>query len=135
MRIRAGGWSALHCAGLRHCPGQDADILERAHQHKGTSFVEIYQNCIVYNDAAFEKFASKKAAPDALLWLEHGKPMLFANGTKGLRLNRGHLALEVVPVTDGNVEGLTYSSMTKPTRRLRSFFSTCPSEISRWRLE
>ncbi len=67
------------------------DILERAYQHKGTSFVEIYQNCIVYNDAAFEKFASKKAAPDALLWLEHGKPMLFANGTKGLRLNRGQL--------------------------------------------
>ncbi len=82
------------------------DILQRAYQHKGTSFVEIYQNCVVYNDAAFEKFASKKAAPDALLWLEHGQPMLFAKGTKGLKLNRDRLVLEVVAVTDGNVDGL-----------------------------
>ena len=51
-------------------------------------------------------FAGKKAAPDALLWLEHGKPMLFEKGTKGLRLNRATLSLEVVAVPDGNVEGL-----------------------------
>ena len=82
------------------------DLLQRAHQHKGTSFVEIYSNCIVFNDGAFENFAGKKAAPDALLWLEHGKPMLFAKGTKGLHLNRDSLALEVVAVPDGNVEGL-----------------------------
>src|SRR5208282_1644486 len=78
------------------------DILKRAHSHRGTSFVEIYQNCIVYNDGAFEKFAGKKAAPDAVLWLEAGKPMLFANGTKGLRLNRERLMPEVVPVADQN---------------------------------
>jgi 2-oxoglutarate ferredoxin oxidoreductase subunit beta len=82
------------------------DILQRAYQHKGASFVEIYQNCVVYNDAAFEKFASKKAAPDALISLEHGQPMVFAKGTKGLRLNRDRLALEVVAVTDSNVEGI-----------------------------
>ena len=78
------------------------DVLQRAHSHRGTSFVEIYQNCIVYNDGAFEKFAGKKAAPDAMLWLEAGKPMLFANGTKGLRLDRDRLRLEVVPVSDQN---------------------------------
>ena len=82
------------------------DLLQRACQHKGASFVEIYQNCVVYNDGAFDNFASKKAAPDALLWLEHGKPMLYAKGTKGLKLNRQTLALEVVAVPDGNVEGL-----------------------------
>ncbi len=76
------------------------DILKRAHAHRGTSFVEIYQNCIVYNDGVFEKFAGKKAAPDALLWLEAGKPMLFADGTKGLRLNPQTVALEVVSVAD-----------------------------------
>jgi 2-oxoglutarate/2-oxoacid ferredoxin oxidoreductase subunit beta len=75
-------------------------ILARAHAHRGTSFVEIYQNCIVYNDGAFEKFAGKKAAPDAQLWLEQGKPMLFANGTKGLRLNKQSLRLEVVSAVD-----------------------------------
>ena len=73
--------------------------------HKGTSFVEIYQNCVVFNDGAFEKFAGKKAQPDALLWLEAGKPMLFAKGTKGLRLDRERLKLEVVPVADQNSAG------------------------------
>lgn len=76
------------------------DVLKRAHAHRGTSFVEIYQNCIVYNDRAFEKFAGKKAAPDALLWLEAGKPMLFANGTKGLKLNPQSLTLEVVSLVE-----------------------------------
>lgn len=80
------------------------DILARAHAHRGTSFVEIYQNCVVYNDGAFEKFTSKKAAPDALLWLEAGKPMLFAGGTKGLRLNRDSLKLEVVTIVDQDAQ-------------------------------
>ncbi len=78
------------------------ELLQRAHAHKGASFVEIYQNCIVYNDGAFEKFSSKKCAAQAQLWLERGKPMLFANGTKGIRLNRESLTLEVVPVATGN---------------------------------
>jgi 2-oxoglutarate ferredoxin oxidoreductase subunit beta len=76
------------------------EILARAHAHRGTSFVEIYSNCVVYNNAAFEKFVGKKAAPDAQLWLETGKPMLFANGTKGLRLDRDSLTLEVVSMAD-----------------------------------
>jgi 2-oxoglutarate ferredoxin oxidoreductase subunit beta len=85
---------------------QMPDILKRAYQHKGASFVEIFQNCPVYNDAVFDEFAGKKAAPDALLWVEHGKPLVYAKGTKGLRLNRERMALEVVPVEDGKIEGL-----------------------------
>ncbi|MGO8918703.1 MAG: 2-oxoacid:ferredoxin oxidoreductase subunit beta [Stellaceae bacterium] len=80
------------------------EILKRAHAHKGASFVEIYQNCSVYNDGAFATFAGKKAAPDAQLWLEPGKPMLFAKGAKGLRLDRERLKLEVVPVVDGDTD-------------------------------
>ncbi len=76
------------------------EVLARAHAHRGTSFVEIYQNCIVYNDAAFEKFVAKKTAADTQLWLEAGKPMVFANGAKGLRFNRETLTLEVVAVAD-----------------------------------
>ena len=78
------------------------EILKRAHAHKGASFVEIYQNCIVYNDGVFADFAGKQAARDAVLWLQAGQPMLFAGGTKGLRLDRERLQLEVVPVTDGD---------------------------------
>ena len=82
----------------KHMP----DVLKRAHANKGTSFVEIYQNCVVYNDGAFDQFTEKKQAPQTQIWLEHGKPMLFANGTKGLKLNRETLRLEVVDVVDGD---------------------------------
>jgi 2-oxoglutarate ferredoxin oxidoreductase subunit beta len=78
---------------------QMPEILKRAYVHKGTSFVEIYQNCLVYNDGVFEAFTEKKAAPDTQLWLEQGKPMLFANGTRGLSLDRDRLMLEVIEVT------------------------------------
>ena len=78
------------------------EILKRAHAHKGASFVEIYQNCIVYNDGVFADFAGKQAARDAVLWLHPGEPMVFAGGTKGLKLDRERLRLEVVPVTDGD---------------------------------
>ncbi len=86
----------------KHMP----DILKRAHAHKGTSFVEIYQNCVVYNDGVFEQFTEKKSAPLTQILLEHGKPMLFANGTKGLKLNRETLRLEVVDVVDGDVSNV-----------------------------
>ena len=83
----------------KHMP----DVLKRAHANKGTSFVEIYQNCVVYNDGAFDQFTEKKQAPQTQIWLEHGKPMLFAGGSKGLKLNRETLRLEVVDVVDGDI--------------------------------
>jgi 2-oxoglutarate ferredoxin oxidoreductase subunit beta len=83
----------------KHMP----DVLKRAHANKGTSFVEIYQNCVVYNDGVFDQFTQKKQAPLTQIWLEHGKPMLFANGSKGLKLNREALRLEVVEVVDGDI--------------------------------
>lgn len=75
-------------------------VLKAAHAHKGAAFVEIFQNCIVYNDDVFASFTEKANAQTAQLWLEHGAPMLFAGGTKGLRVNRDHLHLEIVEVGD-----------------------------------
>jgi 2-oxoglutarate ferredoxin oxidoreductase subunit beta len=79
-------------------------VLARAHQHCGASFVEIFQNCIVYNDGAFENFTAKDNAEANQLHLEHGKPMLFGPGRKkGLRLKPGNLELEVVTVGENGV--------------------------------
>lgn len=80
------------------------DVLKVAHAHKGASFVEIFQNCIVYNKDVFADFTEKKNADLGQLWLEDGKPMLFDKGSKGLKLNLDHLHLEVVDVVDGNWE-------------------------------
>jgi 2-oxoglutarate ferredoxin oxidoreductase subunit beta len=77
------------------------DVLKAAHAHQGASFVEIYQNCIVYNDDVFAPFTAKENAGNQL-WLKPGEPMLFANGTKGIALDRQRLALQVVDVEGGD---------------------------------
>jgi 2-oxoglutarate ferredoxin oxidoreductase subunit beta len=80
------------------------DVLKAAYNHKGAAFVEIFQNCIVYNKDVFADFTEKKNADTGQLWLEDGKPMLFAKGSKGLKINLDHLHLEVVDVVDGDWE-------------------------------
>ena len=63
-------------------------VLERAADHRGTSFVEIYQNCNIFNDGAHRYATDKQTRDDTRLMLEHGKPLLFGkNKSKGIRLN------------------------------------------------
>ena len=82
------------------------EIFKRAHAFQGTGFIEIYQNCVVFNDGVFENFTGKKTAPQTQLWVEHGKPLLFDNGSRGLRLNHRTLSLEVVEVVDGDTRDI-----------------------------
>lgn len=64
------------------------ETLRRAAEHKGTSFVEVYQNCNIFNDGAFEYASSRETKADNTLELEHGKPLIFGkNRDKGIRLN------------------------------------------------
>jgi 2-oxoglutarate ferredoxin oxidoreductase subunit beta len=63
-------------------------LLIRANQHKGASFLEIYQNCNIFNDGAFEIFTEKTTKPEETLFLEQGKPLAFgAQQNKGIRLD------------------------------------------------
>ncbi|WP_153796393.1 2-oxoacid:ferredoxin oxidoreductase subunit beta [Foetidibacter luteolus] len=63
-------------------------MLTRSYQHKGASFLEIYQNCNIFNDGAFEIFTEKSSKPNEALFLEHGKPLVFgAAQNKGIRLD------------------------------------------------
>ncbi len=62
-------------------------LLVRAHQHRGASFLEIYQNCNIFNDGAFEVFTEKSSKAEETLFLEQGKPLIFgAQQNKGIRL-------------------------------------------------
>jgi 2-oxoglutarate/2-oxoacid ferredoxin oxidoreductase subunit beta len=72
------------------------DVLKAAHAHKGASFVEIYQNCVVYNDDVFASFTDKGVAAEKQLWLVSGEKMLFAGGAKGLALDMDRHMLKVV---------------------------------------
>ena len=77
-------------------------MLKAAHAHQGAAFVEIFQNCIVYNKDRFEEFAVAKGAEASQLWLQNGQPMLFDKNTKGIALDTEKLVLKVVDVVDGN---------------------------------
>jgi 2-oxoglutarate ferredoxin oxidoreductase subunit beta len=78
-------------------PNHLTGTLQRAAAHKGSAFVEIYQNCKIFNDGVFEYVTDKSSKADNALFLEHGKPMLFGKDrNKGIRLNG--LSPEVVTV-------------------------------------
>jgi 2-oxoglutarate/2-oxoacid ferredoxin oxidoreductase subunit beta len=76
------------------------ETFRRAHAHRGSSFVEVYQNCNVFNDGAFAAVTAKEARPNMLIDLKHGEPIRFgADGQHGVVLNaRGET--EVVDVAD-----------------------------------
>jgi 2-oxoglutarate ferredoxin oxidoreductase subunit beta len=75
-------------------------VIRRAAQHRGTSFVEIYQNCNVFNDGAFFQFTEKESREESVVFLEHGKPLIFGKEKeKGIRLNG--FSPEVVSLKDG----------------------------------
>lgn len=62
-------------------------MMQRAGKHKGSALLEIYQNCPVFNDGAFFIFTDKETKKDEALFLEQGKPLVFAGDTKGIKLD------------------------------------------------
>ena len=79
-----------------------ATILERAAKHEGTAFVEILQNCVVFNDGAFDMLSDKTMRDDTRLVMEHGKPLIFGKErNKGIRL-RG-MDMEVVTIGENGI--------------------------------
>ena len=77
-------------------------MVEAAARHKGVSFLEVYQNCNIFNDHAFDYFAERSVRQDKVLYLEHGKPMIFGKDRNlGIRMNGAHP--EVVTIGEGGV--------------------------------
>ncbi|MDX2143166.1 MAG: 2-oxoacid:ferredoxin oxidoreductase subunit beta, partial [Rhodospirillaceae bacterium] len=80
------------------------ELFVRAKDHKGASFIEIIQNCIVYNDGVFSDFAEKAVAADMQLHVKHGQPMIYGKAkNKGLKLNAKTFALEIVTLGENGV--------------------------------
>ena len=64
------------------------ETFKAAHAHKGLSFVEIFQNCVIFNDKTFEPVTSRETRDDQTVLLEEGKPLVFGvERNKGIRLN------------------------------------------------
>ncbi len=80
--------------------GHLKETLKAAAAHRGTAFVEIYQNCNIFNDRAFAHLTEKETRDDSLVALEHGQPLVFGKAKdRGVRLNGTEL--EVIRFADG----------------------------------
>lgn len=100
-------------------------ILKRAHAHKGTSFVEVYQNCPVFNDGAFFAFSDKETKKEEAIFLEHGKPLIFGqNDEKGIRLDG--ITPVIVDLTEEGVNDLWVHDEKDKTKAnlIARFFDT-----------
>lgn len=81
------------------------EILKAANDHRGTSLVEIYQNCNVFNDGAFEVFTDKSTKAESTIMVEHDKPLIYgAEQDKGIRLNG--MKPEIVSLSDVSADDL-----------------------------
>ena len=100
-----GSDASFVCRSMDRDPKHLKAMLHRANAHKGTSFVEIYQNCNIFNDGAFFAFTDKGTKPDNCIFLEDGKPLVYgAEQNKGIRING--LRPEIVELgKDGVTEG------------------------------
>jgi 2-oxoglutarate/2-oxoacid ferredoxin oxidoreductase subunit beta len=90
------------------------DAFRRAHAHKGASFIELYQNCNVFNDGAFEAITGKEVRADMLIELRHGEPIRFGtDNDKGVALN-AFGECEIVSVADVGEDRLLVHDEHRP---------------------
>ncbi len=108
---------------LDNDPRHMGKILERAMRHKGISFVEIYQNCIIFNDKTFTPITGRDTREDRMVYLEHGKPLVFGkNKNKAIRLKGLHP--EIADYSPGaDIPGLLLHDETDP-RPHHAYFLT-----------
>lgn len=86
-------------------PKHQQAIIRKGYEHKGTSLIEIYQNCNVFNDGAFEVYTEKASKKNETLFMEHGKPLVFGeNNDKGIKLD-GFKPM-IVDLNDASVNDL-----------------------------
>ncbi len=96
-------WSLINARSIDTHIKHLESTLQRAAEHRGTSFVEVYQNCNIFNDGAWEYTKDRQTKAENTIELEHGKPLIFgANRDKGIRLNG--LEPEVVELGKGVTE-------------------------------
>ena len=79
------------------------EVLLEAQKHRGTSFVEIYQNCVIFNDGVFDEFTNKATKEEANLYLENGKPLKFGKDlSKGIILE--NFEPKIIDITEDTYE-------------------------------
>lgn len=128
--LALGAKSSFVARSLDRDPKHLQTILKRAHAHKGTSFVEIYQNCPVFNDGAFFAFSDKETKKEEAIFLEHGKPLIFGEkDNKGIKLNG--ITPEIVDIEVEGTDGLWIHDENDKTKAnlISRFFDTTFNDV------
>lgn len=128
--LALGAKSTFVARSLDRDPKHLQTILKRAHAHKGTSFVEIYQNCPVFNDGAFFAFSDKETKKEEAIFLEHGKPLIFGEkDNKGIKLNG--ITPEIVDIEVEGTDGLWIHDEQDKTKAnlISRFFDTTFNDV------
>ena len=113
VSVALGGRGHVRVAHPRHGPPGMLEAFRRAHEHQGSAFVEIYQNCNVFNDGAFEGITAKEARADMLIQLRHGEPIRFGtDNERGVILNEFG-ECEIVEVADVGEDRLLVHDETR----------------------
>jgi len=100
LALALGADASFVARGLDVDPQLLRSVLKRANDHKGASFIEIYQNCNVFNDGAFSIYTDKKFKKDHTIALEHGNPLVFGNNEdQGIILDG--LKPQIVELSEG----------------------------------
>jgi 2-oxoglutarate/2-oxoacid ferredoxin oxidoreductase subunit beta len=88
IKLATGSGATFVARSLDRDPKHLQEMILRASKHEGMAFIEIYQNCSIFNDGAFFKFTEKETKLDNIIYLEHNKPLIFGkNNEKGIKLD------------------------------------------------
>jgi 2-oxoglutarate ferredoxin oxidoreductase subunit beta len=93
-------------------------VLEAAHAFAGAAFIEIFQNCIVYNDGVFNSFTDRERAADAQIHVAHGQPLVFSGGTRGLAFDPKTMSLEIVDADKRAADVLVHDETNRTLAQL-----------------
>jgi 2-oxoglutarate ferredoxin oxidoreductase subunit beta len=100
-KLAFGSGATYICKTLDTDPKHMNLMMQEANKHKGTSFVEVFQNCVIFNDGCHTDYTDRKLRVENAVYLEQGKPMLFGqDDSKGIVLK--DLKLEIIDVTEEN---------------------------------
>ncbi len=102
-------------------PKHMKEMFTRSHAHRGTGFVEVYQNCNIFNDGAFFQFTEKDSRADRTVYVEHGKPLVYAGGSRGLRLEG--FSLKSVDLESGSLSASDCLVYDETSRELATIIS------------
>lgn len=100
IKLAAGSGATFIARTIDREPKHLQDMLMRASKHSGAAFIEVYQNCPIFNDGAYSPLTEKETKGDNVIFMEHGKPLLFGkNMDKGIMLDG--LNPVIININDG----------------------------------